>query len=61
MRKSGSLALLLGLAAAGPALAAGAEAAGSNTGTILGLYLLRALPALLAAQFSDLTVIRPFF
>lgn len=39
MRKSGSLALLLGLAAAGPALAAGAEAAGSNTGTILGLYL----------------------
>ena len=29
--------------------------------TILGLYLLRALPALLAAQFSDLTVIRPFF
>ncbi len=29
--------------------------------TVVGLTLLRALPALLAAQFSDLTVIRPFF
>jgi hypothetical protein len=29
--------------------------------TVLGLTLLKALPALLAAQFSDLTVIRPFF
>ncbi len=29
--------------------------------TLLGLYLLRALPALLAAQLSGLTVIRPFF
>jgi hypothetical protein len=29
--------------------------------TILSLYLLRGLPALLAAQFSGLTVARPFF
>jgi len=29
--------------------------------TVLGLYALRALPALAAAQFSGLTVIRPFF
>lgn len=27
----------------------------------IGLFLLRGLPALLSAQFSDLTVIRPFF
>lgn len=29
--------------------------------TLLSLYLLRAVPAVIAAQFSDLTVIRPFF
>lgn len=29
--------------------------------TVIGLLLLRALPALISAQFSDLTVIRPFF
>ena len=29
--------------------------------TVLGLYAIRALPALAAAQFSGLTVIRPFF
>jgi hypothetical protein len=29
--------------------------------TVLALYALRALPALIAAQFSELTVIRPFF
>ncbi len=29
--------------------------------TLIGLTLLRALPALIAAQFNDLTVVRPFF
>lgn len=30
-------------------------------GTLLAFYLLRALPALIAAQFSGLSVVRPFF
>jgi hypothetical protein len=29
--------------------------------TVLILFLLRGVPALISAQFSDLTVIRPFF
>ena len=52
--------LLIAAARAGDTLSRG-KAITAVFITILGLYLLRALPALLAAQFSDLTVIRPFF
>jgi hypothetical protein len=50
----------------GKGLAAGANLSKVKTWTavlftVLVLFLLRGLPALISAQFSDLTVIRPFF
>jgi hypothetical protein len=53
--------LLLAIGARASDNLSAAKAWGAVIFTVVGLLLLRALPPLIAAQFSDLTIIRPFF